>query len=744
MASKKLVAAVVCVVVLLHSPAARAVDYGVFIDIETEEDLLDLKNSGEITDRAFETLKELLDDGVNLNTANRAILYTLPNVTYKEVDAILAYRREAGRIADPADLVKAGAISAQKIGAIAPFILIKKQDVKLFATKGRFKYGISYMVGDQTVPSMFLSARISTFRHMTLGLTLVLTRDWLDKPVWDPTREAMASNPPKIQLHAPKLYLQYKTPKWEVIGGTFRIGFGQRLTFDNTGYYSPNGIRIDDSLYTNQNASRTCRESAGELADSPCGGDNRYLYHSPDFKWTNRLRGAAFGIKKIKVGKRHWMQMYGFFSHQTHNIYQYEIYNRMRCDDPRNDDLPECAAPSVFRIRDDRLVPTSRFSFYTLPAMYNEMLGGGNITYFLSRRVYFGITGYGSDVKWLVDGADLDFQEWNKMPYGGPFGAIGVNAAWGRGLADVFLEVAHTFDSMPEADNETKRIGGFGAILRSVFTIDKHEIEIAARFYDKAFANPHGRPIASPDEFDGNRHRDELGLRVKYNTKIQDVQLRTLLDWWTAPSDWKRTDASGDKIASHKLRARARVDYEVTTWFRPGVWGEFQDKGLEDSSRDNCYSITNEEDLEGEPIPCQGEKYDLGLQLRFMPLKKLSLTAYGMVRFVDDDNSRFENSSGEALPKFRKDFSAWFLVMYKPIKDLRLRARVRYRFEDIEHNDYLEQSIWTYLEASWWYKRTFRIKGRVEVLHYLDRRSSSLIRSPNPEFWARLELEYRF
>jgi len=726
-----------CVLGLAYSPAARATDYGVFIDIETEEDLLDLKTSGEITESVFETLKELLDDGVDLNTAGRATLYSLPNVTYKEVDAILAYRREAGRIADPADLVKAGAISARKIGAIAPFLLIKQQDVKLFATKGRFKYGITYVVGDKTVPSMYLSARISTFRHMTLGLTLVLTRDWLDKPVWDPNRDALAANPPKVQVHVPKFYLQYKKPRWEIMAGTFRIGFGQRLVFDNTGYKSPNGIRIDDSLYTNQDASRTCRESAGELPDTPCGGASRYRYHSPDYKWTNRLRGVAFGVRKIKMGKEHWMQVYGFFSHQTHNIYQYEIYNRMRCDDPRDDDLPQCAAPSVFRIQRDRLAPTTRFSFYTLPDMYNEMLGGGNVTYFLSNRVHFGITGYGSDVRWLVAGADLDFQEWNKMPYGGPFGAIGINAAWGKGIADLFLEVAHTFDSMPEADDETKRVGGFGAILRSVFTVNKHEVEIAARYYDKAFANPHGRPIAAPDEYDGNRHRDELGLRVKYTTKLKDVQLRTLLDWWTTPTDWDRYDIAGKKIASHKLQARVRVDYEVATWFTPGIWGEYQDKGLEDSSRLNCYAVTNEEDLEGEPISCHGEKYDLGLQLKFLPIKKLSLTAYGMLRIVDDNSSRFDN-------KFRKDISAWFLVMYKPIKELRLRARVRYKYEDVEHNDYLEQSIWAYLEASWWYKSTFRIKGRVELLAYLDRRGSSLDRFPSPEFWARLELEYRF
>ena len=716
----------------LGSAPARAADYGTFIDIETEEDLLDLKTSGEIDDAAFETLKELLADGVDLNTADREELYTLPNLTYAEVDAILTYRKEAGSILDPAVLVKAGALSAKKLGAMAPFILLKPKDVKLFTTTGRFRYGITYVGGDKTVPSMFLSARIKTLKNLDLGLTIVLTRDWLGRPVYDPNRMSLAADPSKIGVHFPKFHVQYKTHEWEVIAGTYRIGFGQRLVFDNTGQYVPNGIRIDDSLYYNQTLSRTCRESAGELPDSPCTGEDRYKYHSPDYRWTDRLRGAAFGIKKIKTTKDHWIQAYGFFSYQTHNIYQYELYNRARCDDPTNDNLPECAAPNVYRIRANRLDPTSRFSFYTLPEMYNEMLGGGNVTYFINRRTYFGVTGYGSDIRWLVDGMDLDFQEWSAKPYGGPFGAIGVNAAYGKNWADLALELAHTFDSMPEK-------GGFGAILRSVFTFKKQEVELVARYYDKKFANPHGRPISAADEFDGLRHRDELGLRAKYSGKLKDLQLRTLLDVWSAPSEW-----------AAKLRVRTRVDYELATWFRPGFWVEYQDRDLAHSGRGNCYAVTSEEDIEGEPIACQGEKVDLGLQLRFQAHRKLSLTLFYQHRLVDDGTSRFANS-------FRQDVSAWFLAMYKPFKDLRIRARIRYKYEDILHRDYLEQSLWAYLEASWWYRRTFRIKGRIELMTYLDTRSSSNLRTPppivlnddgtrrpTPEFWARLELEYRF
>lgn len=695
-----------------------------FINIQTEEDLLDLKSEGIISDDDFETLRELLANGVDLNSAGRETLYNLPNVTYAEVDAILEYRKENGRIHDPAALVKAGALSAKKLLAMAPFLLVSKQRVKLWATRGRVRYGLTYMNGDKTVPPMFLQLRLRTLRHLDVGLTLVLTRDWLGTPVWDPTREALAAEPPTVRLKVPKFHVRWSTPAYEIIAGSYRIGFGQRLTFDNTGQYSPNGIRIDETLYLNQNSSRTCRESAGEMPDSPCTGGRQYRYHSPDYKWTDRLRGAAFGIKKIPAAKDHWMQAWGFFSFQTRSIYQYELYNRDRCSDPRNDSLPECAAPNVYRIRPRTLDPTTRFSFYTLPAMYNELLGGGNFTYFVSRRIHFGVTGYGSYIQWLTKGANLDFQEWANLPYGGPFGAVGVNGAWGRDWFDLYLEVAHTFDNQPAG-------GGLGAILRSVFTKKKQELELAARYYDQNFANPHGRPIAEADERDGNRARDELGLRARYSGQLKDLQVRGLADYWAAPSSWRQ-----------QLYLRGRVDYEVATWFRPGVWLGYRDKDLSDTSRSNCYEYSTDVDIEGEPIKCRGEKVDLGLQLRFQPHRIVTLTGAYQHRFVDDSSSsggvdRFPHS-------FRQDATAWLLAMVKPIPSLRLRARIRYRFEDIQHNDYLEQSLWVYVEAAYLFKRLFRVKARVEVLEYLDRRESTTQRVPNPEVWARLELEYRF
>ncbi|MDY0001828.1 MAG: helix-hairpin-helix domain-containing protein, partial [Polyangia bacterium] len=378
---------------------ARAADYGLFIDIESEEDLLDLKTSGEITDQTFETLRELLEDGVDLNTADRETLYALPNLTYKEVDGIIEYRKEAGYIEDPAALVKAGALDAKKLGAIAPFIVFAKRKLSIYHTKGRLRYGTTYMAGDKDAPSMFLQARVQSLRHLDVGLSLVLTRDWLGAPVYDPNRDSLAAYPAKVGLAAPKFFAQWNTDKFQVIAGTYRIGFGQRLIFDNTGLYSPNGIRVDDTLYISQESTRTCKESQGELPESPCSGTRRYRYQSPDYRWTDRLRGFAFGVKKIGVAKNHWMQIYGFASYQTHSIYQYQLYDRGRCQDPRNDSDPACSAPNVYRILQDRLAPTSRYSFSSLPEMYNELVAGGNVTYFFSRRSYIGVTGYGATVK---------------------------------------------------------------------------------------------------------------------------------------------------------------------------------------------------------------------------------------------------------------------------------------------------------------------------------------------------------
>ncbi|MGC4116253.1 MAG: hypothetical protein QM765_17080 [Myxococcales bacterium] len=52
-------------------PVAFAVQYETDIDIDNESDLYDLASREEISPETLETLVELLNDGVDLNTASR-------------------------------------------------------------------------------------------------------------------------------------------------------------------------------------------------------------------------------------------------------------------------------------------------------------------------------------------------------------------------------------------------------------------------------------------------------------------------------------------------------------------------------------------------------------------------------------------------------------------------------------------------------------------------------------------------
>jgi hypothetical protein len=329
------------------------------------------------------------------------------------------------------------------------------------------------------------------------------------------------------------------------------------------------------------------------------------------------------------------------------------------------------------------------------------------------------VTGYGADVSWLIEGMDLDFQEWSRFPYGGAFGAVGLDAAWGRDVIDLFLELARSFDGQPEG-------GGWAAILRATFTWKKHEFEAAARYYDRNYANPYARPISAADEYDGLRARDEAGLRLKYTGQVGDLELRATADFWAQMS-----------VEAPKALLTARASYEVEPWFKPMLFFEFGDKDLSDSGHGNCYEVAPNDPSTDEPAYCKGEKIQFGTQLRFVPAQGMSLTARYQHRFVDDGRADFATS-------FRQDSSAWLTWMYKPVENLRLRLRVRYLFEDLTTDRYLEHSVWGYVELSYMHAKTFGFKARYEVYALLDNRDASLQRNPNPAHWLRLELEYRF
>ncbi len=672
--------------------SASAVQYEIFIEVETEEDLYDLLATEQISESSFNALLVLHQTRIELNRAGRQQLYLLPNLDYGQVDRILAYRAEAGSIHELGDLVAAGVLDVESVEALRAFVIIRPADVPKSQTKGFLRVqGRWSGRHDRLPPASALQARLETLRNLDIGGSATLTRNGLHRIQWDPNRAAFSAEPEGVRFEVPKLYVEWEDDKWEIIGGTYRIGFGQRLTFDVTDQVTPNGFFGDYELRRSNALGLRCRRSAGGLQASPCP-TNRVTRVTPDYAWTNRLAGVALGLKDLPVG-RGWLQAYAWGSYQVHRIPQIEIVDTNTCSDPRRDEDPACRAPPVYVRTGDPSAPASTATFATLPAMYAEALAGANASYFWNDRGHLGLTGYGSIPRWLVQGAALGFQEFSRKPFGGPFGAVGVDAAFGFGAQDFFAEVARSFDAQADGG------GGYGAVVRSVTTLAATELDLSARYYGSKYANPYARPVSAPDELDGLRARDEAGVRVRVATQPGPrVGVRVMADGW-------RQLSSG---ALHGL-VFARADWQMAPSWVLAAWTEYRSTG--------------------------SQRVLLATRLAYQPVRQLTLSGQFQHRWV---GTRLGGVGAQ------QDIAAILGVTTRPVDILRLRLRIRYDFEDIWDNHRRPHTLWAYLDAAVTARERDMVRVRYDLRVFLDRRESTLTRVPNPEHWLWLEYVFRY
>ena len=161
----------------------------------------------------------------------------------------------------------------------------------------------------------------------------------------------------------------------------------------------------------------------------------------PDYDWRENFRGVAAQIEDLHLGEEATMSMYGFLSYQTRSIYQYELYDRRICDNPNDDNNDQCKAPPVY-LPDG----STKLIYSTLPYLFDEITGGGHVTFKPNYRYSIGVTGYGSLPIFRTQDIQLDFQEWSRYPSGGAFGAIGVDASAHAGLFNFFFEATRSFE----------------------------------------------------------------------------------------------------------------------------------------------------------------------------------------------------------------------------------------------------------------------------------------------------------
>jgi hypothetical protein len=702
--------------------AAQATPYEAFVDVETEEDLYDLVAAGQISAETFEILRTLLARGVDLDTASREEIYSLPNLTYDEVDGIIAYRTTQGYVGDPANLVAAGTLSADKLYSISAFLIVTSRERDPNRPRGWVRGFSRVASADDRAPPVGLQARMMVGRRVTAGLAASLTRKRIGEPTWDPNRGGLIADDAEVRPHLPKLYVRYKGDHFDAIAGSYKIGFGQRLTFDTSSDYTPDGIYVDDQLSgRSDDLGRRCQRSTGELTSAPCTDDLRYI--SPDYGWSQGLQGVAAGSDHIPAGTG-YITAHIFGSYAARSIYQYELEDRAACADPRN-----CGAPPVYvRPDGDPLTPTPEHAYKTLPDAYAEALVGGNITFHARRRDFLGVTAYGAVNHWLIDTPDqvqLDTQEWSRVPIGGRYGAAGVNVGIGRGIFDLFAEATYSFDRIPKGAEPIDGGGGPAVIVRATRTQRRRELELSLRYYDPDFVNPYGGAIAAADEVEGQRVRGEHGVRGKYTGTHGALTVRAQLDLWRALAE---TGAGYEYVP--KLDVDGRVDVAASEKLRYGLGLQLQDRDLGPAEGDECYEVKFDDGPTGAPIACSGKKVAALGRVRWVPDRRTTIAAQLSLAFLDERSTATRTRDG-----MRQDRAAVLTAAWRPRPDLRLNARVRYRDEDVAFADSLETSLATYLEASLRLRKKDQLRLRADAVFWLDDRDNTAKREPSPELW---------
>ena len=695
---------IVCVVLALLALPARGNPYESFLDVETEQDLYDALSVRQISADTFERLLDLLARGVDLDRASRQELYELPNLTYVEVDAILAHRAAHGGLGDGRGLVAAGILEQERLLAISPFLQVRAAGPGLGGVRGWVQAQARASWQERGVPPLGLRVRAAGLGGWTAGAAVVLTRQRLDEVRFDPNRRALIADAPAPRASVAKAYLRWDSERAAVLLGSYRAGFGQRLVFDNSGAEQPAGFVFDDQLVQSGGVTRDCKLAEGELP-SPCSAAAA-RYVAPDLRWREALFGAAVSVRRLELGAGA-LALHAWASYAARGVYQYELVDLDRCADARRDADFACAAPPVqLRPAGAPLAPTVRHAYQTLPAMFGEALLGGNATYWLDRRARLGATGYLARTRDLVDGVSLGTQEGARLPGGQRFGAVGIEATCGAGALDLAVELARSFDELSDAPGLPGG-GGFGVVARVAMSRElaaapaaaapaaaapaaaaaaapaaaaaaapesasepgpgpgAGELELSARYYQATFVNPYARPVAAADELEGQRARDEAGVRARGSWAVPRGAVRGGLDLWITPS-------TGTPKLSSYLRGELRAHPRLS-------WGgglAFDDKDLAHGGAGDCFEGSGGSGDDGEPEPCRGKKLASTARLRAQ-LAALELSLAAQHELLDDGGG----GGGGSGDRWQQRLALWLIGRHRWAGGAHLRGHLRFRDE---------------------------------------------------------------
>lgn len=659
---------------LLPSPSAFAYDYGREIVVENAEDLYELYTLGDLSEEETERLVTLLQKKLDLNKATVEELFALPSVSDPLARAIQAHR-----LATPFNTVdevlKVPGMTPEILAQIKSFVRVrgtaKIQDLvgkTRVATHldGRVAYdfgdtpepvsledaaasGRSYHPSDlglDQLPEAFLRARVDVMDRVKLGAVTTFGEGPANF-TYNQDRESFELQWGRPLVGLNKGYVQYDDARFSVIAGSYSVGFGEHLVFDETRAYQTNGFLPDDDVYGSESISVP-----------------------------QRLFGVAATWRSAALGKTS-LEVTGFVSRRRYDLYQYDFVLPHRlADDPDN-------ASNVVLIGEVPVYPVS------LPNAYQEQLAGLHALARLDKRNWLGVSGYyGSVIK------DFDFQFTSGMPTRDSYGALGVH--FGASLWKVLLT-----GELSMMDNLSTAF-----LLRGVLDLGRSELMATVYGYGADFDNPHSRGFSDADTWEGKRDRDEIGVQVRGVWKVnRKIVLRATEHLWNRPEvgvSRMSTQARLDLEPVRKYRVSLLASWKDKDLLAVGRNRNYS-SGTTEAYTDIDGDFVEETDTSTETVAEANDEPNgarARFDLRFLasPLKKLVVEAVAG-RIYEDASYIYYNELCEPDYGWQIGQDLWLRAAYQPFDGASVSGRLRYLDEDV-YGDGGERTLAGYLQYS--------------------------------------------
>ncbi|MBN1383688.1 MAG: helix-hairpin-helix domain-containing protein [Elusimicrobia bacterium] len=423
---------------------------------ESDSDIEEAYQSGDIEYDEYEKLLTIYNDKIDINTADVFQLQTLPGLTPFYASKIVEYRLKHDYYKNINELVSLQIIDNITYDKIKIFIVAEQSEGMkttgdiILMTKSNSYVEINTTGYPRTYD--LLRLRLKKFNDY-LRFGAIVEGDTRYENYYY-TNECITDGEFVHSYRINKSYIGYEGgPVIEqAYIGNFRAGFGQGLTFDNSGKSSPNGLYPDDS-YSKQTQTTVYTANMKD----------KYVFGSTPVN----LKGLGGRIKQERF------DLTGFYSRS-----KYPLKTLVYMDDDKTHYV------TVEDVYEERLIGTN-FRYKIL-----EQTGYINTT-------HIGATLYTSKRKSLV-GEDIDIQTW-RWPPERSFAVYGADFTTGCGYFNIACEASKVRDwGSAWYIKIFKRTGGLDMIY-------------SHRDYDVDFYNSWARGYSKHTDLAKFRNRDEKG-----------------------------------------------------------------------------------------------------------------------------------------------------------------------------------------------------------------------------------------